>query len=504
MLYSVKQLRQIEQSASKRGRAEPLMSAAGTSAAAYAEELISAPGQSAEQASSGPILVLAGPGNNGGDAFECAAQLARGGHAVHILHWPPKASKSGKPASSADREAALQKAAACTSVSWLAADTNLGDSYALVIDGLFGIGVSEKTLPPVLHKQIAQVNTMTCPVLALDIPSGLDADTGHRVAPIAVQATHTLTFIGDKPGLHTCDGRDFSGVVRVDDLGVAPALFPESQMTLNSSALFPLIRERRRHNSNKGSNGTVELIGGAGGMQGALLLASRAALFCGAGRVIAGFIDSPPAYDAPQPEIMCRLAVKMNIETDSVIVIGPGSGNSITSFELLSRALLAANLLVIDADALNLMAQQPALIALCNGRNQSTTILTPHPLEAARLLSTDVNTVQRDRLSAAKTIARRYSAIVILKGSGTVIADPDGNIVINPTGNAGLASGGTGDVLAGTCGALAAQHKNLWQAALAAVYMHGAAADNLVRQGVGPVGLCAGELLPEIRKIVNQ
>jgi len=142
-------------------------------------------------------------------------------------------------------------------------------------------------------------------------------------------------------------------------------------------------------------------------------------------------------------------------------------------------------------------------MALCNGRDQATTVLTPHPLEAARLLGCSVELVQADRIDAAKKLARRYSSVVILKGSGTIIAQPDGRIVINPTGNASLATGGTGDVLAGACGAFIAQHRDIWQAALAATYLHGAAADNLVQRGTGPVGLSAGELIVEIRHQLN-
>ena len=498
MLYSVKQLRQIEKTASSHRRDVTLMCAAGKLAADYALQLI-------EQHAASPnsrILIVAGPGNNGGDAFETAIPLSLTDHPIDLLHLPPKATEFD---ASTDRDIAFKKAKARPNINWLSADAQFNDatpSYALVIDGLFGIGFLKQVLSPSLQKQIEQINAMACPVLALDIPSGLNADTGD-VASIAIEATHTLTFIGDKPGLHTCDGNDVAGVVEVATLGIEPSLLPDSTMTLNSPDLFPIMRQARRHNSNKGSNGTVELIGGATGMCGALILASRAALYAGAGRIIAGFIDNPPAYDPVRPEIMCRPAIHLMKNPASIVVIGPGSGNSIASFDLLSHALLGTNWLVIDADALNLMSQQPALMALCNGRDKATTLLTPHPLEAARLLGCSVEAIQSDRISAAKKLARRYSSVAILKGSGTVIADPSGNVVINPTGNAGLASGGTGDVLAGICGALAAQHHSLWQAALAATYFHGAAADSLVRQGVGPVGLCASELLVEIRKFLN-
>jgi hydroxyethylthiazole kinase-like uncharacterized protein yjeF len=490
MLYSVKQLRQIELSATGQQEPAALMRAAGLAAAQIALKLITSAGQ--------PILVVAGPGNNGGDAMETAVHLVHAGHRVSVLHHPPKTTRSG------DREQALLKAKACTEITWLASDAALENVYALVIDGLFGIGLTQQKIAATIQKQISQINALSCPILALDVPSGLNADTGTLVGKIAIQASHTITFIGDKTGLHTGDGKDYAGTVMLADLGIGPQLFPPADMELNRPKLFPKIFQSRRQNSNKGSNGTVELIGGAIGMQGAIVLAARTALHAGAGRVIAGFIESAPTVDLVQPEIMCRSAHQLPHSPDHVTVIGPGLGNSIASFDLVSRALLATNLLVMDADALNLMAQQPALMALCNGRDKATTLLTPHPLEAARLLACSVEEVQADRINAAKKLARRFSAVVILKGSGSVIAQPDGSVVINPTGNAGLATGGTGDVLAGACGAFVAQHRDIWQAALAATYLHGAAADSLVQRRVGPVGLCASELILEIRSQLNE
>jgi len=489
MLYSVKQLRQIEIAASTQQEPGALMRAAGVAAAQIALRLLTSASQ--------PVLVIAGPGNNGGDAFETAVHLNHAGHRVTVLHHPPKASRS------ADSEQALTKAKACADIIWLNSDAALENVYALVIDGLFGIGLTQQKIAATIQKQMGQVNALSCPVLALDVPSGLDADTGTLIGKMAIEASHTVTFIGNKTGLHTGDGRDYAGTVMVADLGIARQLFPASGMELNRPELFPTIFRDRRNNSNKGSNGTVELIGGAIGMQGAILLASRTALHAGAGRVIAGFIESAPNADMMHPEIMCRSAQQLQHNPDHVIVIGPGLGNSIASFDMVSRALLQTNLLVMDADALNLMAQQPALMALCNGRDKGSTLLTPHPLEAARLLACSVEQVQADRIGAAKKLARRFSSVVILKGSGSIIAQPGGSIVINPTGNAGLATGGTGDVLAGACGAFIAQHRDMWQAALAATYLHGAAADSLVQRGVGPIGLTAGELILEIRAQLN-
>ncbi len=490
MLYTVKQIRQIEQAAAKQLESGALMRSAGLAATLSALKLLRSPEQK--------ILILAGPGNNGGDAFETAVNLAAHGHQISILHYPPKGERSN------DSEQALRKAQACTSIIWLASDIDLQDHYALVIDGLFGIGLTQQKISVAIQKRIEQINTLSCPRLALDVPSGLDADTGAVIGKGAIAATRTITFIGDKAGLHTADGRDYAGLVELADLGIAPALYPESDMHLNDPTLFPSVLRPRRQNSNKGSYGTVHVIGGATGMQGAIFLASRSALYCGAGRVIAGFIEAPAAIDVTHPEIMCRSAKQLPIGHGHVTVIGPGLSNSVASFDILSRALLDSALLVIDADALNMIAQQPALKALCNGRDADTTILTPHPLEAARLLDCSVEQVQSDRIGSARKLARRCSSIVILKGSGSIVAQPNGHIAINPNGNSGLASGGTGDVLAGACGALLAQHSDVWQSALAATYLHGAAADSLVQRGIGPVGLCATELLPEMRSLLNQ
>ena len=489
MLYTVKQLRQIEQAAQAKLASGTLMRAAGEAAAQLALQLLNSAPQR--------ILVVAGPGNNGGDAFETAAHLANAKHHVGVLPIQSKTPRSD------EAQQALDKAQALQSIHWLDAESAVTDDYDLVIDGLFGIGLKPSKISRSLEQQCEQINALSCPVLALDIPSGLDADTGNTIIPCAIRATHTITFIGDKIGLHTADGKDYAGQIVVADLGIERGQFPASDLQLNRTALFPIISQARRQNSHKGSHGTVSLIGGTTGMQGALVLAARAALYAGAGKTIAGFIDNPPHYDLQQPEIMCHPAQQIIFGPENAVVIGPGLGSSVASFEIVSRALLATSPLVIDADALNLLSQQPALHALCSGRDKLSTILTPHPLEAARLLGCGIEVVQANRVQAAKKIARRFAAVVVLKGSGTVIAHPDGAVVINPTGNPGLASGGTGDVLAGVCGALFAQHKDCWQSALAATYLHGAAADNLVKRGIGPVGLTASELLVEIRQQLN-
>ena len=237
-------------------------------------------------------------------------------------------------------------------------------------------------------------------------------------------------------------------------------------------------------------------------MGGAVLLAARMGVMAGAGRVYAGFIESPPALDPVHPELMCRDAATVSLSSGAAVA-GPGMGMSRHANDALARVLASELPAVIDADALNLIAAEPALQQKTRQR-RAPTLLTPHPLEAARLLGTSAAAIQADRLGAARELAAFFLSTVILKGSGTVIADPEAHIVINTTGNPALSTAGTGDVLSGLCGALLAQHWPVWEAALAAVWLHGVAADQQVAEGIGPRGLTASELLPAIRSALNQ
>jgi len=493
-LYSVAEIRAIEHAALAALPEFTLMQRAGAAAAGFALEILGA------AAPAQPVLVLAGPGNNGGDALQAAALLADAGVAVSIVQF------GNDELRSADGRRALAEANA-RNLAILPpeafAQTVVSRQWALVIDGLFGIGLARAIAEP-QRAAIAAINVLPCPILALDVPSGLDADTGNIVgdAGIAVRATHTITFIGDKPGLHTCDGRDYAGAVRVASLDIAADLFPPPSAQLNACALFDDRLLPRRQNSHKGSYGDVLVVGGAPGMSGAVILAARAAAKCGAGRVFAAFLGEPPAYDSAQPELMCRRAAEVDLDSGT-LVVGPGLGRSDAAHVLLQRALAAPSPLLLDADALNLVAAEPALQRALASR-PTPALLTPHPLEAARLLGADAARVQSDRIGAARSIASRLRAVVVLKGSGTVIAQPSGAIAINPTGNPALATAGTGDVLAGVGGALLAQSWAPWEAALGATWLHGRAADLLVSDGIGPVGLVAGELIPCIRRELNR
>jgi ADP-dependent NAD(P)H-hydrate dehydratase / NAD(P)H-hydrate epimerase len=498
-LFTIAEIRAIEHAAAQRLPDGALMQRAGQAGANQALDLLPVTIGRAR------VLVLAGPGNNGGDALETAAHLAHAGAQITVLHFPP----GGTPA--AERVDALQRARS-SPARFAAIDSPAGarsvaegTQWALVVDGLFGIGLA-RPITGDFADLVNAINAMDCPVVALDVPSGLDADTGAIVGGetpgAAVRATHTITFIGDKPGLHTAEGRDHAGVVIVSGLEIDPELFPAARASLNGEDLFGHCPRRRRHSSHKGSNGSVAVVGGARGMAGAPILAARTALSSGAGRVYACFVGEVPAFDAAQPELMCRSAQQYDFNS-AVLVIGPGMGSSAASAEMLASALHSHSPVVLDADALNLLAGSGALRQQLVQRN-APCILTPHPLEAARLLGVTAAEVQADRPSAARALAERLGATVVLKGSGTVIAARDSKIVVNTTGNPALATAGTGDVLSGLCGSLLAQGWPEWEAALAGVWLHGVAADDLVGEGVGPIGLTAGELIPAIRAALNR
>jgi hydroxyethylthiazole kinase-like uncharacterized protein yjeF len=486
-LYNVDEIRAIEQSATAALAPGTLMRRAGRAASDFALELLA--GRRAA-----PVLLLAGPGNNGGDALEVAANLAEAGVQAVVLHL-----NGDKPPS--DETAAALARARASGARFVAA-LPVSQTWALVVDGLFGIGV-KRPLDGQARALVTALAALGCTVLALDVPSGLDADTGTVVGPdgVAVRATHTITFIGDKAGLHTGDGRDYAGTVRVADLGIEAVYLVAAAAALNAPALFADWLTPRRQNSHKGSFGDVAVVGGAHGMTGAAMLAGRGALYAGAGRVFVATLAPGPAYDSAQPELMIRDAA--GIEFDGrTLVVGPGMGDSATAMRLLSKALDSDRALVLDADALNLIAASIDL-QMRLGQRSAATVLTPHPLEAARLLGVTSGVVQGDRLAAARELAARLDSTVVLKGSGTVVAAPDGTVAINPTGNPGLATGGSGDVLAGLCGALLAAGWPQWEAAVGAVWIHGAAADHLVAHGVGPVGLTAGELPAAARAVLN-
>jgi hydroxyethylthiazole kinase-like uncharacterized protein yjeF len=260
---------------------------------------------------------------------------------------------------------------------------------------------------------------------------------------------------------------------------------------------------KRAADAHKGMHGSIAIIGGDKGMTGAALMAARAALFTGAGRIYLSFLDAQaPSIDMQNPEIMVRSQDEVRkLKQLDCLVIGPGLGLSTEAATLLKFWLAQETKLLIDADALNLIAEHESLATALKQR-QSETVITPHPGEASRLLK---RTIEQDqRIESALQLAKDLNVTCVLKGAKTVIADPDGRYFINTTGNAGLASGGTGDVLSGIVGSLMAQGLNGLNAANVGVYVHGAAADALVASGIGPIGLTASEVALTARNIINQ
>lgn len=498
-LYRITQIRAIEQAGIASLPPYTLMQRAGAAVAAAAVSML------ADDVYEKRILIIAGPGNNGGDGCEAASVLAQHGAKIFI-HIKPSSGSLSPDSVSAFEHAVENK---CELIELEEIDFS---SYDLVIDALFGIGLSQPIRAPYRDLIVALNSTheqQAVPVLAVDVPSGCDADTGCVVGPegVAVRADKTITFIANKIGLHTAVGRDYAGVVEVNTLDLPENLFFSPYATLNHPNLFDSAIKKRNHASHKGSYGDVKIIGGARGMAGAVVLASRMALHAGAGRTYAMFLDDVPAYDSAHPEIMCRAANTCDL-TANCLVIGPGLGTSRTAHDVLSKALSTKTALVIDADALNLIAVEAGLQEKLKTRT-APCILTPHPLEAARLLNQSVELVQADRIAAAQTLAKQWNCVVILKGSGSVIAHADGRVVINTTGNPALATAGTGDVLAGCCGALLAQANNsAWDVALASTWCHGKAADTLAatmfKNNGQLIGLTASELIPAVRYELNQ
>jgi hydroxyethylthiazole kinase-like uncharacterized protein yjeF len=375
--------------------------------------------------------------------------------------------------------------------------------WGLVVDGLFGIGL-ERAVSGRHAEWIEAVNRVRAPVLALDVPSGLQSDTG-RVMGCAIRAAHTVTFIALKPGLLTLDGPDHCGDIHVRALGLDAQTLRAARGFVIGPEVLDAVLPRRARNSHKGDYGSVGIIGGDHGMVGAALLAGRAALKLGSGRVYVGLLArEAQSVDAEQPELMLRSADEvLKLRHLTCLAVGPGLGQMPDAAFHLGIALESRLPLVLDADALNLLAADTRLAEQLRAR-PAPTLLTPHPAEAARLLGTSTREVQGNRVGAVTMLAARLRSLVVLKGAGTVCAAPDGTWHVNTTGNPGMASAGMGDVLTGMIAALLAQGAEPRTALLAAIFLHGAAADHAVAGGAGPVGLTATDTIDAARSLLNR
>jgi hydroxyethylthiazole kinase-like uncharacterized protein yjeF len=481
-IISVQVLREIERQHAR----EPLMERAGAAAANLAAAMLAT--------AQGRVVVLAGPGNNGGDAYVCARHLRKRGFAVDVVSVP--ATRPAPP----DAEAALAALQDC-GVAFLAEPPE--NAPALIVDGLFGVGL-DRPLGAPYASWVDWANGGGAPILALDVPSGLDARTGVARPP-TISASTTATFIALKPGLLTCDGPDYCGEISVHPLGLE-AVVPREGVRVEWRGLrprLPPILARRTRKTHKGTFGRACIIGGAEGLVGAALLAGRTAIRLGAGRVVVGLVARhPPLVDWEAPELMLREADAVGTDHDAWVV-GPGLGGGERALAIVEKVAAMDRPLVIDADALNAIAGDATLRATI-ARRTAPTLATPHPAEAGRLLQCAPADVQADRVDAAARLASMLNAHVVLKGAGSVLARPDGTFDINASGNPALATAGSGDVLAGLLGALLAQGIEADAALRIGVCVHGAAADMLVARGVGPLGVTASEVIDAARALINE
>jgi hydroxyethylthiazole kinase-like uncharacterized protein yjeF len=456
-LFMAADFKAIEQQWAKAHPHDPLMEKAGAAAAELAGTLASESGE--------PVLILAGPGNNGGDALVAARHLSTQGFRITVVS---RADPARLPADAAHARADwLQSGGA------ILADIPSSQRYSLVIDGLFGVGLT-RDITGDDARWIAQANGLACPRLALDVPSGLDSDKG-RIRGCALRADHTLTFLGLKPGLLTGEGPDHAGELHLDTLSVTPMASP-----IAAGIALTQLENRHRlppraHNSHKGTYGHVGIIGGSHGMVGACLIAGRAALQQGAGSVTLGTLDDRIVVDYAEPRLMFAVPERLLSTPPSVLAIGPGLGQSPRAHVLLETALALPCPLVLDADALNLLASDPGLAKQAAHRPHPT-LLTPHPGEAGRLFGMAAADIQANRIEAARNLSLRYRADIALKGAGTVIAHPDGRYAINTSGGPWLAQAGSGDRLTGLVAALLGLGMEPADALEAAVWLHGTSA----------------------------
>lgn len=478
-LLTITELRTLERAAQSALPPGTLMARAGAAVAARIATLQINPQPS--------VCIVCGPGNNGGDGYITAAELQAAGCRVTCIQLAQPIADDARNALT------LWRAAGGATSASLPAN----QKFDVIVDAVLGIGQA-RPLQGVLLGAGQWINAQRTHVIAIDVPSGLDADRGCWVGGVeGVFASETITFIADKPGLHTGEGVDAAGAVTLERLGIDPV---STRTTLSDLSDFPQISAPRRRNTHKGSYGNALVIGGGAGMVGAALLAARAALVLGAGRVYIDCIGAPEfRVDPVQPELMFRPYA--SVENPHAIVIGCGLGQSDGARRALQWALDSDASLIIDADALNLLSQGPALSEVLAARN-ATTVLTPHPLEAARLLQVSADDVQVDRVASARELATRYRSIVVLKGAGTVNVHTSGRCAINPTGGPALATAGTGDVLAGLLGSLFAQHFDPWQATLAATWLHGRGGENRAAGLVaGDVAVRAADQLAKLRAL---
>jgi NAD(P)H-hydrate epimerase len=446
------------------------------------------------------LLIYCGAGNNAGDGYVLAALAAGEGIHSRVLAVVDPDSLTGEAAAAVQ----LARKADIRIEAFTAGPVGPGQADAdIVVDALLGTGLS-RDVDGAIADAVRRINASPRPVLALDVPTGIDGDTG-AIRGVAVEADATISFVGLKSGLYLGAGVACRGDLGFSALGLPPEVFADAVPVLrrlDSDDPAQLLKRRSRV-AHKGMNGNVLVVGGAVGMAGAARLAAEAALRSGAGLVHAAVApESVAAVMAGRPEIMCRGVSDSTELADlvaaaSVIVVGPGLSRSRWG-ESMAEAILAADCaLVVDADALNYLAEHPT--------RRANWVLTPHPGEAARLLGRSTRDVQLARDEAAADIAERYGAVTVLKGACSLVAQAIDNkgisISVCDYGNPGMASGGMGDVLAGVIGGLIAQCGLVPAVAEAGVLVHALAGDDAARDGER--GLIASDLFWHLRRRVN-
>ena len=479
-ILTADELQNLEMRAANQLGADTLMKRAGAAAAELIMKRLEDAGVEQRR-----VTLLVGPGNNGGDALACACELREKGAVVNVVL------PGGRRPTSALALAQLER--------WTqAGGTTYDDPYMTekadcVVDGLFGTGLAKPITGDYLDA-VLWFNERQALKVSLDIPSGLNPVTGHWTGSYpGCSADVTITFLCVKSGLYMCEGADAAGEIVLNELDVSVPLSPLSVIGTDE---FPRVLRPRVKNSHKGDYGSVAVIGGTDGMIGASILAARAALISGAGRVtLECRAEHAPHVDMVYPEIM--FATKpVNLEDFDAIVLGCGLGTSAEAKARVIEALNCQKPLILDADALNIIAADIKLQDMVLAR-RAPTVLTPHPGEAARLLRRDTAGVTADRVAACRELAVQTGAIVVLKGAGTVIWMRSSRTWINPTGSPMLATGGSGDVLAGMIGAMFAQGYDMVESVLAAVYFHGLSAEGL------EAGFTAGEIAPNAMALVH-
>ncbi len=436
--------------------------------------------------------VICGAGNNGGDGYVLARLAAQRGISVSVIAIAPAGKLTGDAKTAHAEYVADGGQVGC----WEGA---LDAHPDLIVDALLGSGL-QRDVEGQYADVIDAINGHAAAVMALDIPSGLDGDTG-AIRGTAVRADLTVTFVGLKTGLFLNDGPDCVGEVRFSDLQIPHQCYEHSEERLRriDYAGFGKMMPPRSQSAHKGDFGHLLLIGGGPGMPGAIRLAGEAALRCGAGRVsVATHPSHHAAITSGRPELMCHAIdqpsdIRPLLERVDTIALGPGLGTAKWGRSLFNEAIKSNLPMVVDADALNLLADSPD--------HRDNRILTPHPGEAARLLEARAASIQENRPGAIEKLAGKYGGTIVLKGAGTLVSSSDGATWISTSGNPGMASPGMGDVLTGVIAALLAQGMPFEMAAAFGVEIHALAGDRAAQSGQR--GLIASDVLRELKSLVN-